>query len=109
MINDPEQIAERLMSIPELGQRIAFDHFSTPQQFPFAVYSFSLSSGGADDMHNLLTADVSVELYQETRDFELEKAILAAFTDVPVLSDSQYIDEEKMYLTEFSFEFFVKI
>lgn len=108
MINNPEQIAERLMSINALNQRVAFDHFSATQNPPFAVYTFTLSSDGADDLHNLFRAEVSIELYQKMRDFELEKQILAAFYDVPVDSESEYIDEEKLYLTEYTFHFFVK-
>lgn len=108
MINNTKQIAERLRNIAGLGGRVAFNHFTTPQALPFCVYNFSMNSQGADDMHTLLDISATIELYQDTRDFELEKSILKAFQDVPVNTYDDYIDDEKMYLTEFSFNFFEK-
>lgn len=109
MINSIEQIGTRLSEISEIKNKVAFNHFSEAQTLPFAVYDFSQSSEGADDLHNLLRTSVVVTLYQDMRDFNLEKKILKAFEDVSVNTYNDYISEERMYMTEFEFEFFEKI
>lgn len=109
MINKIKQIPERLLTVEGLGGKIAHNHFSEPQTLPFCVYDFSQNSQGADDLHNLLKTSVTVTLYQEVRNFDLEKDILKVFSDVEVNTYNDYISEEKMYMTEFNFEFFEKI
>lgn len=109
MINSIKEIGTRLSAIAELKNKVAFNHFSESKTLPFAVYDFSQSSQGADDLHSVLKTSVTISLYQEIRDFALEKKILKAFSDVAVNTYSDYISDERMYLTEFDFEFFEKI
>lgn len=108
MMQYAAEIPERLLVVSGLQGKIAFNHFSEPQQLPYAAYDFQYSSDGADDMHSLLTCDVSIELYQKSRDFQLEKSIFKTFEDVTVSTYTEYIDDEKMYLTEFTFSFIEK-
>lgn len=108
MLAEVKEVCERLKAIQKLNDRVAFSHFSTNPPLPFVVYNFSARTDGADDFHNMHRIEVSIELYQEQRDFALEKEIFSAFIDYPVQSYNDYIDSEKMFLTEFSFEFIEK-
>lgn len=108
MLNNIKEIPERLKKIESLNGRIAFSHFSTPQNLPYAVYVFDKETDGADDYHNLRRVSATIELYQAKRDFVLEEEILKAFIDVAVTTYSDYIADEEMYMTEFNFDFVEK-
>ena len=109
MIKNIADVLARLSAISVLQKRIAYDHFSTAPKLPFLTYSFEQFSDGADNYHNLLSTNVSLELYQESRDFELEKRIIKAFSDVEVTTDCEYIEKENLYETIFYFSFYEKI
>ena len=109
MINTIKAIPDRLDAIKKLKNKVAYNHFTEPQELPYAAYLVNRSSTGADDMHNLIQVNATIELYSENRDFALENEILKAFEDVEVDTMETYLDDEKMYMIEFTFTFFEKI
>lgn len=108
MLNKIKEIPERLSQISELSGKVTFSHFSKPQTLPYVVYVFDKNTDGADGYNTLRKVSATIELYQEQRDFELEEKILEAFIDVPIATYSDYISEEEMFMTEFSFDFVEK-
>lgn len=105
MIESLEIAIERIESIPELKDKVAYDHFSTAQALPFAVYLFTEETDGADSYKGVVWTDFKIELYSETRNIQLERKILSVFSDVKVTTDCDYIKDERMYMTTFSFRF----
>lgn len=109
MIRSVEEVLGRLESLPQLQNKIAYDHFSEPQQLPFAAYTFDADTDGADDYKGVAYIDFTLELYADPRDLPLELEILKALDDVEITSDSEYIEAERMYQTTFSFRFPYKL
>lgn len=109
MVHSVQEAIRRLEAIPELSNKIAYDHFTTAQTLPYAVYSYDFTTTGADDYNGVQMIDFTIELYSENRDFSLEEKIIKAFIDVKIQSDSDYINEERMYQTTFNFTFPQKI
>ena len=109
MVHSVKEAIRRIESIIELNDKIAYDHFTTPQTLPFAVYKFDCDSGGADDFKGVIWNDFIIELYSDPRDIALEHKILIAFDDVEIKSSCEYIEAEQMYQTAFRFRFPYKL
>ena len=109
MVQSIKEAIQRLEAITELNGKIAYDHFTTAQTLPFAAYKYDFETVGADDYNAVQMIDFTIELYSEIRDFSLEEKIIKAFIDVEIQSDSDYINEERMYQTTFNFTFPQKI
>ena len=105
MITSIEEAIRRIVSVPELSSKLAYDHFSTPQALPFATYSFDFDTGGADDYSGVQWINFTLELYADPRDIALERKILNSLDDVIIRSSSDYIESERMYQTTFRFRF----
>lgn len=105
MLCSVKEAIQRLEAIPELNGKIAYDHFTTEQVLPFAVYTYDFTTTGADDYHSVQMIDFTIELYSNTRLFALEEKIIKAFIDVEIDSDTDYLSDERMYETVFSFTF----
>lgn len=98
-------IEEAVNRLSEVFPRLAYDHFSEPQKLPFACYTFSMNNDGADDRKDIIWVDMDVEVYSDPRCIELEIKTLEILNDTEVETESVYIDDEKMYMTRFSFRF----
>lgn len=109
MIHSVKEAIQRIEAISELSGKLTYDHFTTPQQLPFACYLYTSDTSGADDYNGVQWISFRLELYAEVRDFALENKILKALSDVETASDSDYISDERMYLTTFDFRFPQKI
>ena len=109
MVQSVKEAISRIEAITELTGKVAYDHFTTAKQLPFAVYNYDFSTGGADDYNSVQYIDFTIELYSETRNFALEEKIIKTFIDVEIQLDSDYINEERMYQTTFNFTFPQKI
>lgn len=109
MIRSIDDVLDRFKYIPQLQNKIVYDHFSTAQTLPFAAYTYTSYTDGADDFKGIQWINFNLELYTEIRDFELENTILTVFDDVEIQSDSTYLDSERMYITSFAFVFPHKI
>ena len=109
MIHSVQEAIQRIEAIPELSGKLAYDHFTTPQQLPFAAYTYDSDTSGADDYHGVQWIDFHLELYTEIRNFPLENALLKALSDVETTSNSDYLSDERMYMTTFNFRFPQKI
>jgi hypothetical protein len=105
MVQSVKEAITRIEAITELTGKVAYDHFSEAKQLPFAVYAYDFSTTGADDYNGVQMIEFSLELYSETRNFSLEEKFLKAFVDVVIDSDTEYINEERMYQTVFKFTF----
>ena len=109
MINSIEEAIQRIVSVPELSSKLAYDHFTTAQALPFACYTYDFDTGGADDYSGVQWIDFTLELYADPRDMALERKILNSLDDVVTKSSSDYIESERMYLTTFRFRFPYKL
>ena len=109
MINSIEEAIQRIVSVPELSSKLAYDHFTSPQALPFACYTYDFATGGADDYSGVQWIDFTLELYADPRDMALERKILNSLDDVVTKSSSDYIESERMYLTTFRFRFPYKL
>lgn len=109
MIYSIKEAINRLETLTELSGKIVFDHFTTAQTLPFACYLYDFDTSGADDYHGIQWINFRLELYTEIRDFPLENEILKALSDVEITSDSDYLSDERMYITTFNFRFPQKI
>lgn len=109
MIYSIREAITRLETITELSGKIVFDHFTTAQTLPFACYLYDFDTSGADDYHGIQWINFRLELYTEIRNFPLESEILKALSDVETTSDSDYLSDERMYITTFNFRFPQKI
>lgn len=109
MIYSIKEAINRLETLTELSGKIVFDHFTTAQTLPFACYLYDFDTSGADDYHGIQWINFRLELYTEIRNFPLESEILKALSDVEITSDSDYLSDERMYITTFNFRFPQKI
>lgn len=109
MIQNITEVIDRLETIPELYNKVVYDHFTTAQQLPFAAYTYAFMTSGADDYKGVQWVYFNLELYTEVRDFELEHTILTLLSDVEIQSDCSYLDTERMYMTSFNFTFAQKL
>lgn len=109
MIHSIEEVIQRIESIPELHDKLAYDHFTTPQALPFACYTYDSDTDGADDYKGIEWIDFTLELYSDPRDIPLERKILVAFDDIELRTSSDYIEAERMYITTFRFRFPYKL
>lgn len=105
MIYSIKEAIKRLETITELSGKIVYDHFTTAQTLPFACYLYDFDTSGADDYHGIQWIDFKLELYAETRDIALESKIIKLFADIEINSDSEYLSDDRMYITVFSFRF----
>ena len=105
MIYSIREAIKRLETITELSGKIVYDHFTTAQTLPFACYLYDFDTSGADDYHGIQWIDFKLELYAETRDIALESKIIKLFADLEINSDSEYLSDDRMYITVFSFRF----
>lgn len=105
MIQSIEEVIERIETIPELKDKIVYDHFTTPQELPFSCYTYDFDTDGADDYKGVQWIDFRLELYSDPRDITLEGKILEVLSDVEISTDSGYIESERMYKTVFDFTF----
>ena len=109
MIHSVDEAVERVESILELKNKFVYDHFTTPQQLPFAAYTYDYDTDGADDYKGVQWIDFTLELYSDPRDMDLERKLLIVFDDVEISSSSEYIESERMYMTIFTFRFPYKL
>jgi hypothetical protein len=105
MIHSIKEAIQRIESILELQNKLAYDHFTTPQQLPYACYIYDYETKGADDYTGISWVDFTLELYSESRDIPLEHKILIVFDDMELKSSCVYIESERMYQTSFRFRF----
>ena len=63
MITSLEEAITRLSYIDELKNKLAYDHFSTKQELPFACYTYDFDTSGADDYNGVQWIDFILELY----------------------------------------------
>ena len=109
MIYSIKEAITRLETLTELSGKIAFDHFTTEKALPFACYIYDFDTSGADDYNGVQWIDFTIELYAENRDIALESKIIKLFAVLEIASDSEYLNEERMYMTVFNFRFPQKI
>ena len=54
MVHSVQEAIRRIESIIELNDKIAYDHFTTPQTLPYAVYTYKCDSKGANDFKGII-------------------------------------------------------
>lgn len=96
------EIAEKLETI---GIPVAYLQFKKPQGLPFIVYyEAGTEVKGADHYNLYRDVTVTVELYTEDKQPQLERQIENLFRDREIdKSPDIYIKDEDMYMTTFSF------
>lgn len=98
-----QDIATRLGT---LNLPVAYDHFITAKEPPLLCYRItSQQIAGADDKNLYKNSVCTIELYTNTKDIVNEQSIETLFNDVELSVYMDYISEENLFLTEYTFEF----
>ena len=84
----------------------AYLKFNKPQQLPFVVFYESATEIKGADTYNLYRdVTITIELYTDLKQPQLERQIEALFRDREIdKSSDTYLKEEDMYMTVFSFD-----
>ena len=99
--------------IAGIGIPYAFDHFGDddgehPQGPPFICFLYTdRNDFHADGVNYARIAQLSIELYTDEPDFELEEAVEAALTAADLTfgrPEQDFIDGEQMYQTTYNTE-----
>ncbi|MBR4627784.1 MAG: hypothetical protein IKO47_08815 [Ruminococcus sp.] len=89
-----------------LGIPVAYLKFNKPQSLPFAVYyEAGTDIKGADGYNLFRDVTVTVELYCEKKQPQLERQIERLFREYEIVKSSDiYIEDEDMFMTSFTFD-----
>lgn len=90
---------------------VAYLQFQKPQKLPFIAYYESRTIvKGADNYNLFRVTEVTIELYSDKKNPDLERKIENLFFDVEIEKNvDTYVKDENMFLTVFSFETVQKI
>ena len=94
------------------GKTFKETRFLTPPKSTYAIYLDSYDASGADNKNLIRDHTVSIELYSYKPDPNAEKNIESAFDELGIeysKSDRYWHDEEQLYQTVYTFEYFEKI
>lgn len=85
---------------------VAYLQFQKPQKLPFiAYYESHTIVKGADNYNLFRVTEVTIELYSDKKNPDLERKIEKLFFDVEIEKNvDTYVKDENMFLTVFSFE-----
>lgn len=100
------ELSEIYQKLCTVGVPVTYLRFRKPQKLPFIVYYESGSEIRGADGHNMLReVNVTVELYFEVKDITIERKIENLFRNVEITrSPDIWLDDEKMYMTSYSFD-----
>lgn len=77
---------------------------------PFMVYIISPEdASGADGKNFLVKRHISVELYTDAKDTELEQKVEAVLNSTEWTKDEDYIESEALYMVAWEFDNFEKL
>ncbi len=87
------------------GLPVAYHHFRTPQIPPYLIYQVEGEDlWGADDRQLLRRRRVLVELYTRGKDPRSEERLEALLAPWELVKNETYLEEEKLFLTAYSWE-----
>lgn len=103
-----------MISLPELLKKISeklpivHDHYETPMVFPCAVWTEETDDDKlADNINYIYVPRFSLELYTKKKDIVLQRQLKELFKAnglvLRLTSPTQYLRDENMYVTVFSF------
>lgn len=100
------ELSEIKSKLDTLNIPVAYMHFKKPQNLPFAVYyEAGTEIKGADHYNLYREVTITIELYTEKKQPELERQLENLFRDVEIdKTPDIYIKDEDMYMTTFSFD-----
>lgn len=103
-----EEINEALKT---LNIPVAYRSFKEkPDSIPFCVYYIDSENIRGSDFENLiLERDVTIELYTENKDTDIEIMIENLFHNYEINKDEYYIDDEKLLMNVFKFTLINKL
>lgn len=102
-----EDIYEKLKT---LDIPVAYCRFKNVVPPPYIVYYVSDESiYGGDNINLLCRYHVKIELYNEIKDFLLERKIQRLFSDFELKKDELYISDENLIETVYKFSFVSKL
>ena len=95
-----KEAIERVLD--EIGIAYRYHHFETAEAVPppFIVWTTPESSNFfADGVVYAANCNIDIELYTDTKDFELEQRVEAVLKKnaIPWVKSEQYIDDEDLY------------
>ena len=93
--------------IASVGLPYAYNHFDEPQNLPFICFLYPDNDNFvADNVNYIRVTALSIELYTNDADFDLEAAVEAVLTanELPFTKAQEYIEGERMYQTTFDTE-----
>lgn len=97
-----KEIAEMLKNV---GIPIAYRVFNNPINPPFLVYYNGRNENfSADGQVYYSAKSITVELYTDTKDMELEDKVESALSSFFWTKEETYIDDEKMFMITYETE-----
>lgn len=105
-----KEIKQRLTSIEDLKNKVAYYSFRKAQTTPYCVfYRSSTSDIGADNnSSNLKEQVIVIELYTSIIDEDLEQKLEKRFLDFDIEKSESWIEETDEYMIRYSFTQFIK-
>ena len=100
------QVARMIQSFETLGIQTAYYQFSEDETVhaPYAVYYYpNRDDFIADNLNHVKIEVLRIELYTDTKDFELEEDV-EALLPFPYSKETTYIDSERLYESIYEME-----
>jgi len=100
------ELSEIYKKLCTLDIPVAYLNFRKPQKLPFIAYlEAETEIQGADNYNLYRRVTIRIELYSEKKSPELERKIENLFRSVEIEKDGDtFLENEKMFMTVFSFE-----
>lgn len=92
------------------GLEVAETCFIKPPSLPYIIFLEDVEENGADFKNNILSRDITVELYSQKINREKEKLIeeLLKEKSIKFKKERLYIDSEKFFQTVYDFSLYEK-
>jgi len=97
--------------LKETGIPYKESRFLKPPKTTYAVYSDAINRRGGDNINLLSQHDITIELYEYSKDPEAEKAIEDRLDELGIEYDKApryWIQEEQLYQVVYDFTYHVK-
>lgn len=100
------ELSEIYEKLCTLDIPVAYLKFNKPQKLPFAVYyENGTDIKGADTLNLYRDVTITIELYSEKKNTQLERRIENLFSDREITKYADiFIKDENMFMTAFSFD-----
>lgn len=87
------------------GLKIKELRYLRPPPLPYILYEDSKTRRGADKFNNIIEHNITIELYAEKREKDIERKIINFLNSEGIEHDEypDWLNEEKLYCTSYEF------